>query len=79
MSHYKKVLKIYRMVRCQVLVIGGDIDQSASGVQIEHFVLLARYSFALNPDFLFRLFKNISSDNFLCYFEEHPIINLLTK
>ena len=31
-----------RMVRCQVLVIRGDIGQSASGVQIEHFVLLAR-------------------------------------
>ena len=39
---YKKVLKRYRMVRCQVLVIGGDIGQSASGVQTEHFVLLAR-------------------------------------
>ena len=41
-SCYKKVLKIYCMVRCQVLVIGGDIGQSASGVKIEHFVLLAR-------------------------------------
>ena len=30
--HHKKVLKRYRMVRCQVLVIGGDIGQSASGV-----------------------------------------------
>ena len=31
-SRYKKVLKRYRMVRCQVLVIdiGGDIAQSAS-------------------------------------------------
>ena len=31
-SRYKKVLKRYRMVRCQVLVIdiGGDIGQSAS-------------------------------------------------
>ena len=29
--HYK-VLKRYRMVRCKVLVIGGDISQSASGV-----------------------------------------------
>ena len=29
---YKRVLKGYRMVRCQVLVIGGDIGQSASGV-----------------------------------------------
>ena len=25
------------------------------------------------------LLKNISSDNFLGYFKEHPIINLLTK
>ena len=31
-SRYKKVLKRYRMVQCQVLVIGGDIGQSASGV-----------------------------------------------
>ena len=31
-SRYKKVLKRYRMVRCQVLVIGGDIGQSASGM-----------------------------------------------
>ena len=31
-SRYKKVLKRYRMVRCQVLVIGGDIGQSVSGV-----------------------------------------------
>ena len=30
--HYKKVLKRYRMVRCQVLVMEGDIGQSASGV-----------------------------------------------
>ena len=30
------------MVRCQVLVIGGDIGQSEKGVSIEHFVLLAR-------------------------------------
>ena len=30
--HYNKVLKRYRMVRCQVLVIGGGIGQSASGV-----------------------------------------------
>ena len=30
--HYKKVLKRYCMVRCQVLVIGADIGQSASGV-----------------------------------------------
>ena len=29
--------------------------------------------------FLFLLFKNISSDNFLCYFKQHPIINLLTR
>ena len=31
-SRYKKVLKRYHMVRCQVLVIdiGGDIGQSAS-------------------------------------------------
>ena len=28
----KKVLKRYRMVRCQVLVIGGDIGQSALGM-----------------------------------------------
>ena len=27
----EKVLKRYRTVRCQVLVIGGDIGQSASG------------------------------------------------
>ena len=26
-SRYKKVLKRYRMVRCQVLVIGGDIGR----------------------------------------------------
>ena len=31
-SSYKKVLKRYPMVRCQELVIGGDIGQSASGV-----------------------------------------------
>ena len=29
--HYKNVFERYRMVRCQVLVIGGDIGQSASG------------------------------------------------
>ena len=29
--HYKNVFKRYRMVRCQVLVIGGDVGQSASG------------------------------------------------
>ena len=39
---------------------------------------------ALNPGlnltrFLSHLFKRIFSDNFLCYFEKHPIINLLTK
>ena len=28
-SRYKKVLKRYHMVRCKVLVIGGDIGQSA--------------------------------------------------
>ena len=27
----------------------------------------------------FLLFKSIFSDNFLCYLQEHPIINLLTK
>ena len=32
----------------------------------------------LNPGFFFFL-QNISSDNFLCYFKEHPISNLLTK
>ena len=31
-SCYKKVLKRYRMVQCQVLVIGGEIGQSALGV-----------------------------------------------
>ena len=31
-SRYKEDLKRYRMVRCQVLVIGGDIGQSAYGV-----------------------------------------------
>ena len=43
-SDYKKVLKRYRtcMIQCQLLVIGGDIGQSASGVKIKHFVLLAR-------------------------------------
>ena len=35
--------------------------------------------FSALPGLLFLLFKNISSDNFLCYFYEHPIINLLTK
>ena len=27
----------------------------------------------------FFFFKNNLSENFLCYFYEHPIINLLTK
>ena len=31
-SHYKKVLKRYRMIQCQLLVIGGDIGQRALGV-----------------------------------------------
>ena len=39
--HYK-VLKRYRMAQCQVLVIIGDIGQSASGMEIEHFVLLVQ-------------------------------------
>ena len=37
--YYKKVLKRYRMVRCQVLVIGGDIGHSVLGVYLKHFVL----------------------------------------
>ena len=31
------------------------------------------------PWFLFLLFKSIFLDNFLCYFEEHPINNLMTE
>ena len=33
----------------------------------------------MKPGFLFLLFKSFFSDNFLSYFEEHSIINLLTK
>jgi len=47
--YYKKVLKKYRIVRCQVLVIGGDVGQSASGVLIEHFVSLAQFQGAVAP------------------------------
>ena len=34
---------------------------------------------ALNPGFLFLVFKSIFSDNFLCYYYKKPIINLLTE
>ena len=32
--HYKNVFERYRMVRCQVPVIGGDIVQSASSLRV---------------------------------------------
>ena len=68
MYHNKKVLKRYRLVWCQVLVIGGDTGQSASGAGVNRTFCFTGAIITPEYPVFFNLFQKISSDDFLCYF-----------